>query len=182
MTGLHIDKYVIFDLQAFQKLIDELGGIEVNVLKKLVDNAYPGEGVSYIKVSFNQGIQTMDGAKALKYARSRESTSDFDRSGRQQIIINAVAAKLKAMDFIRRLDLATNLYNKIIAYIETDINLLEAISYYGSYNDYKINLGNIMSTQNILKSSKNEKGQYILKTKENGYGEIKSFVLEAIKK
>lgn len=180
ITALKIDKYAILDFEAFVKLIDEIGGVDVNVAKKIVDNAYPGPNRSYLKISFNAGFQHMDGDTALKYARSRESTSDFDRSRRQQQIIQTVAEKLKNMDLSSKLDLASSLYNDIIPYLKTDIGLFDGIGDYGSYKDYAMSGGHTIDTSNYLYSTHTDGGQYILLPKKGNYSEIKAFILKIL--
>jgi polyisoprenyl-teichoic acid--peptidoglycan teichoic acid transferase len=86
--------YVSVDFVGFQKLIDELGGVDVYVEKAIYDPSYPDERmVGYSTFSIKAGQQHLDGKTALKYARSRESTSDFDRARRQQLILRATKEK-----------------------------------------------------------------------------------------
>lgn len=96
VIDLPIHYYFKIDFSGFTKFIDALGGIEVDVPKALSDPYYPDEQMQgYSPFSISAGKHTLNGATALKYARSRETTSDFDRSARQQQII--VAAKDKAL-------------------------------------------------------------------------------------
>ncbi len=96
-----IPYYVRLDFTAFEEIIDEVGGIRVDVPKAFTDYQYPGPKNSYQTVTFKQGPQTMDGATALKYARSRHGNngegSDFARARRQQQIL--VALKEKVLSF-----------------------------------------------------------------------------------
>lgn len=86
--------YVSIDFVGFQKLVDELGGVDVYVEKAIYDPSYPDERmVGYSTFSIKAGQQHLDGKTALKYARSRESTSDFDRARRQQQILKATKEK-----------------------------------------------------------------------------------------
>ncbi len=157
-----------------------IGGIEIEVKKSLNDYSYPGPDNSYTTVSFEAGLQTMDGNTALKYARSRKSTSDFDRSLRQQQIIAAVKDKALKMDLLSKLDLATKIYAKISTNMDTDINLFDALGYLQSYKDYGVNGGNVISTSNYLYSTTNAKGQYILLPKGDSYLEIKKYFSDLI--
>ena len=95
--GIPVDGYLMFDFRAFQEVIDALGGIEVDVQKPLHDTRYPdprpGDPYAYKTIHFDAGVQHMDGQRALEYARSRMSTSDFDRARRQQLILLAVREK-----------------------------------------------------------------------------------------
>lgn len=101
--GIPIHYWVVLNMQAFVQLIDSLGGLTVNVQRSFTDCLYPNaDYTGYIRPCphFSAGVQTMNGATALIYARSRHSTdplegTDFARSKRQQIIIKAALAKLK---------------------------------------------------------------------------------------
>lgn len=87
VTGIEIPYYVMVDFDGFVEFIDELGGIEVDVPSTISDPYYPGPNDSYTTFRIDRGLQTLDGDTALKYARSRKTTSDGDRSLRQQQII-----------------------------------------------------------------------------------------------
>ncbi|MFA6304269.1 MAG: LCP family protein [Patescibacteria group bacterium] len=93
---IHYFGLVTFD--GFEKFIDEIGGINVNVPVAFTDNLYPTDDYKTHTVSFTAGEQTMDGKTALIFARSRHGNnfegSDFARSRRQQLILQAVKDKL----------------------------------------------------------------------------------------
>ncbi len=90
---VQIHHIVKVDFIAFVKVVDTLGGIDVIVPEDIVDSQYPGPNYSYETFVIHAGPQHLDGETALKYARSRHSTSDFDRSARQQLILKAIAEK-----------------------------------------------------------------------------------------
>jgi len=100
VIGVPIHYAVVIDFSGFQKLIDEVGGIDVNVPTAFTDTDYPCENTScvYETVHFDAGLQHMDGARALIYARSRHAEgdegSDFARGRRQQLIMVALKNKL----------------------------------------------------------------------------------------
>lgn len=94
ILDLPIHYYFRVDFEGFKKTVDELGGIDIDVAKDIYDNNYPDEQlVGYDPFYIKAGNQHLDGSTALKYARSRYSTSDFDRAGRQQQIISALREK-----------------------------------------------------------------------------------------
>ncbi|HCB51466.1 TPA: hypothetical protein DEP21_02725 [Patescibacteria group bacterium] len=70
--------------------MDTLSGVTIDVPKTIHDTTYPDQNMGYMTFHVNSGINTFDGKTALMYARSRHSTSDFDRSLRQQQIVQAV--------------------------------------------------------------------------------------------
>lgn len=100
-VGFEIQYYGLVDIQGFKNVIDILGGVEVYVENSFTDYAYPDEsGTSTYKVvSFQKGLQLMDGDTATKYVRSRKSLdsgegSDFARARRQQQVIKAIHKKV----------------------------------------------------------------------------------------
>jgi LCP family protein required for cell wall assembly len=93
--GLEIHHTVKVDFDGFVKAVDLIEGIDVVVPEAIVDTEYPNENYGYETFSLGAGPQHLDGETALKYARSRHSTSDFSRSARQQQILEAMAEKAK---------------------------------------------------------------------------------------
>ena len=94
ITWVEINYYVLVDFGWFEKLVDNLWWITVDVPETLVDHRYPWPNWSYITFKITKWIHTLDWATALKYARSRHSTSDFSRSARQEQIIKALIDKV----------------------------------------------------------------------------------------
>ena len=86
LYGLKIPYYVEVDFAGFEKVVDALGGVVVNVQLPVVDDNYPGDE-GKLRVYIPTGVQHMTGAQALVYARSRHGSSDFDRAARQQRVI-----------------------------------------------------------------------------------------------
>ena len=129
VTGLEINYYATIDFSGFKKVIDTLWGIEVNVPSALHDYQYPDEHLrGYDPLHVEAWWQTMDWALALKYARSRHAAghaSDFDRSLRQQLVIDALKNKLVASWV--SLDRATQLYNNLTEMITTNVKLDEML-------------------------------------------------------
>lgn len=93
---LPIHGIVKVDFAAFKEVVDAIGGVDVVIPEPLVDTYYPIEEGVIGTFSIDAGPQHLDGETALKYARSRYSTSDFARSGRQQQIIAAMLDKVRA--------------------------------------------------------------------------------------
>lgn len=89
-----VDYYVTVDFEGFRRAIDELGGIEIDVKKRMVYYD-PTDGTS---IDLHPGLQVLDGKNALDYARYRKSSigpadSDFDRIERQHEVISALIDK-----------------------------------------------------------------------------------------
>ena len=110
-----IQYFARIDFAGFEQIVDDLGGVNVNVEQSFIDNQYPTDDYGYQTIRFQAGRQTMDGARALQYVRSRKTTSDFDRSRRQQQVL--VAIRDRALSFgtllnpIRITDVLTDLGN-----------------------------------------------------------------------
>ena len=96
LLGLTIPYYVKVDFDGFKQIVDELGGVTVEVKKDLLDPYYPTVNKGYETLDIKAGVYTMDGDMSLKYVRSRQTTSDFDRAKRQQQVL--VALRNKALD------------------------------------------------------------------------------------
>lgn len=107
----------------FERLIDAIGGITVDVEEPIDDDEYPDGNYGYTEVHIPAGIQHMDGKTALQYARSRHGSSDYDRSRRQQKLLMAVRDKALSMD------IAVNRIPEILRIVgdsvQTDLNLSE---------------------------------------------------------
>lgn len=124
--GIAIDYYIMIDFDGFKQIVDTLGGIDVEVPRTLHDTMYPspkpGDPHAYGTVHFDPGLQHMTGERALQYARSRMSTSDFDRANRQQLILLAIREKALGLNLIPKLPaLAATMGNMI----KTDMSLEE---------------------------------------------------------
>jgi LCP family protein required for cell wall assembly len=91
---IHYTAQINFD--GFARVIDALGGVTIDVPRRIVDDAYPTPDFGTVRVEFEPGPQRMDGARALIYARTRHADSDFERAGRQQQVIRAVVDELRA--------------------------------------------------------------------------------------
>lgn len=88
---LDIQYYIAVDLTGFKTVIDTLGGVIIDVQTPVSDPRYAtDDGRAAVKLYIPAGIQHMDGAEALSYARARHETSDFDRAERQQRVITSL--------------------------------------------------------------------------------------------
>ncbi len=89
--GIPIDSYVRIDFSGFQDVIDALGGVDVVVDCALYDELIYRYFNTY---TLEPGTYHMNGQQALYYARSRKTTSDFDRARRQQRVLLAVRKRV----------------------------------------------------------------------------------------
>jgi len=125
VLGLEIPYYVRVDFSGFEKLIDELGGVTITVDKDLYDDKYPTPSKGYEVVDIKAGTYTMDGTMALKFARSRQSTSDFDRAARQQKVILAIRDKAKQMEWLSNPAKAISIMDILTDHLATNMKISE---------------------------------------------------------
>lgn len=93
--GINPDRYALLDFNGFVGLIDAVGGVTIDVERAIVDDFYPTEDGGTIQVRFDPGVQTMNGDRALIYARTRHSDDDYARAARQQQVLDALALRLR---------------------------------------------------------------------------------------
>jgi polyisoprenyl-teichoic acid--peptidoglycan teichoic acid transferase len=127
--GLPIDYYAWVGLDGFVKVIDTLGGVDLDVAHPVVDDRYPddlntADPYAYRRLYIPAGPQHLDGTRALEYVRSRHGDliGDFGRSERQQQLLQAVRAKSNGKALAANLpQLALDLRDSI----RTDMTLVD---------------------------------------------------------
>lgn len=152
-----VDYYVKVNFDGFEELINQIGGVDVYVDRTFTDSNYPVLGMEdancdqpttasqtdgstpaavsytcrYETLHFEQGWQHMDGATALKYARSRHGDNgeggDFARAARQQKIILAVKAKALSAATLLNPTRIVDLVNTLSKNIQTNLSAWEIV-------------------------------------------------------
>jgi len=87
---LEVDYYAKVDLEGYVAMIDAVGGVTIDVPKRLVDESYPHELGGSESLVFEQGTQHLDGHLALAYSRIRRHSGDFARMHRQRCVLGAL--------------------------------------------------------------------------------------------
>lgn len=126
-VGLPVHHVVKVDFTAFTDVVDILGGVEIDVPEDIVDAEYPGPNYTYQTFEIRKGLQHLDGATALKYARSRHTTSDFGRSTRQQQLLAALAEKAREEGLAGSPGKVTQLLKVLADHVETTMSLGDVI-------------------------------------------------------
>ena len=103
LLGIPIQSYAIVDFVAFTRIIDTLGGVVVDVQRPIRDEAYPTADFGIERLNILTGPQLMDGARALRFSRSRHDSDDFSRAKRQQEVILALRTRIMQGDMLPRL-------------------------------------------------------------------------------
>lgn len=127
ITGSPIHYFVTIDFDGFEKVVDTLGGISVEVPRDLLDTRYPGKNYSYETFEIKKGWQTLDGATALKYARERHADpeGDFGRAKRQQQVIQAIKNKAFSLGTLFNIVTVDRLLNTLGDSVKTDMSIEE---------------------------------------------------------
>lgn len=120
--GIRPERYARLNFQAFEDLIDAVGGVTIDVDRAITDYSYPTEDFGTMVVEFEVGRQHMDGETALIYARTRHSDDDYFRAGRQQQVVSAFTRKLtNPLVWPAVLDV-------LLSNVDTDLNLFDLIA------------------------------------------------------
>jgi LCP family protein required for cell wall assembly len=123
--GVPVDYYAQIDFSTFEKFIDEIGGIVLDIKEEIiiVPIGYPD------KVTLKVGKQRVNGAIALAYARDRYTEGgDFDRAGRQQEVIMGIREQvMKAKVLTKLIANAPTIYQDLSSGIRTNLTLDEVI-------------------------------------------------------
>lgn len=122
-----IHYYLTMDFAGFKQLVDAVGGVDVEVKQDIDDPFYPLDDYSGTEdFILAAGPQHLDGETALKYARSRQTTTDFDRAARQQQIILAFKDKVVDKSTLYDRQRVSNIRQVLEQHLKTDIDFRDA--------------------------------------------------------
>ncbi|HEY4226832.1 MAG TPA: LCP family protein [Candidatus Limnocylindrales bacterium] len=107
LTGRPVDAVLVVDLWGMIKVVDAMGGIDINIPSAVYDANYPDPVYGHIAMSLKAGQQHLDGRHALFYARSRHQDSDYGRMARQQTLLLAVRKQIGPDTILNAPDLFT---------------------------------------------------------------------------
>lgn len=135
--GISIDRYGWIGLSGFAKVIDTLGGVDVDITHPVVDDTYPNDiGTSsdsknpyaYKRLYIAPGPQHLTGTEALEYVRSRHSdlVGDIGRTQRQQQLLQALKQKLNASNVLAHI---SSLMKDLNGQVYTDLSEQEMLAF-----------------------------------------------------
>ncbi|MEZ4867789.1 MAG: LCP family protein [Caldilineaceae bacterium] len=116
---ISIDHYLRFDFNSFQKAVDALGGVQIEVDCPFYDAPAPNQ-----IVKLDPGPHRLSGAEALRYVRHRKIGGDLDRARRQQRFVWAVRNQILDENLLPRIPA---LYGALVDSIQTDIGIVNAL-------------------------------------------------------
>lgn len=129
---LDIHYYVRVDFKAFEEIIDEMGGVKVDIDRTFTDTEFPDVNNGYQELTFHQGLEAMQGERALQYARSRHGNngegSDFARARRQQKVILAMKEKALSFETLANPVRINNIIGTLDTHITTNMDFSDIIA------------------------------------------------------
>ncbi|MGL5151357.1 MAG: LCP family protein [Clostridium sp.] len=180
--GVKLDKYVAVNFWGFESIIDEIGGLEVDIKDYEIGeiNKFIGEATGGAKSDMitKSGVQKLDGQQALSYARIRKvGNGAYERDERQREVLFNVAEKIKSVNPLRWPGLATTL----AGHVKTNIDIPQALNL--AYTVYKmpvLEFQQIQIPQNELSwgGLYKNKGWVLLIDKEQNGKILKDFLFE----
>lgn len=118
LLGIKLDNYVVIDFQGFKDLVDVIGGVDINVEKRM----YYYDPYADFQIDLRPGVQHLDGKTAMQYVRYRDEEGDIGRIRRQQKFIMAVYKQITSKNIITRIPGVTK---QIMSMIKTDLSVTE---------------------------------------------------------
>ncbi len=171
-TGVNIDYYVKINFKGVVKLVDTLGGVDVDVPYAFCEqnsNREWGNSTIYVE----EGMQTLNGEQALAFARNRHSwpnycprkysnyiSNDFIRGQHQQTVVKSLLNKLKS---VKSLNTVSEILNTISNSMETNMTTSEILSLYNIGKDIlvKSNSGDVADLLSMKRLYLNGTDAYI---------------------
>ena len=124
--GIKINNYVVVDFQGFKGLVDAVGGVDINVEKRM----YYYDPYDGFEIDLRPGMQHMDGKTAMQYVRYRDEEGDIGRIRRQQKFLMALYKHIASKNIIAKIP---GVSKQIMSMVKTDLSLKEMVE-----------LGNVM--------------------------------------
>ncbi len=212
VTNLPIHYIVLVDMDGLKKAIDLVGGIDVEVERSFTDAKYPLEtengdkptpapGVTpkpeeiYETIFFEKGLRHFDGSAALKFSRSRNSDdplegTDFARARRQQLVLTALAKKIKSRETVLNLDRVRELQQLFDDHTDTDLSDQEMLALaklsakvdLGAVRSLRIDEGTDEEPGLLVNPPVAKYGQWVLTPRSASWSEIHKYILEELAK
>ncbi len=180
MFDIPIHYYLRLDFKAFEQIIDQVGGVAVNVDRTFTDSQYPAANYEYQTITFEKGAQNMDGETALQYARSRHGNnsegSDFARARRQQKMLIALKQKVLSFSTIANPIKIKNILQTVDSHISTNMDFTDLMNFIGLAD--KLDTNNIItqvfdtSPGGYLNSTYSPEGAFILEPVTGNYTQL----------
>ena len=133
--GVNIDHYVVIDTHAFQKIIDAIGGIDIDVEKRMYYED-PWDDDGGLVIDLKPGMQHMNGKTAVTYVRYRDEEGDIGRIKRQQKFMKACMEKITSPAIIPKLP---TVIKEVIGSVKTDLSFRQLLEFAGTLKEAQKN-------------------------------------------
>ncbi len=201
VIGLPVHYILLVDFDGFKRLIDLVGGIDVQIENSFTDTKFPITGAEndlcdgdfeykcrYEKLSFNKGVEHMNGERALKFVRSRNAEgaegTDFARGKRQQKVMLAFQQKLLSLENFSP-DKLSLLADSLKETVRTDLTLNEAaylgkfaLTFKGSVRSIPLDSGDKQKKIDgfLINPPVEKYGKWVLVPRTSNFQEIHSYI------
>jgi len=133
--GVTLDHYIIIDTHAFQRIIDTIGGIDIDVEKRMYYED-PWDDDGGLVINLQPGMQHMDGKTAITYVRYRDEEGDLGRIQRQQKFMKAIFDKIASPSIIMKIP---SIIKEVSNSIKTDMSIRQMIEFAGTIKESQKN-------------------------------------------
>ncbi|MFP4705139.1 MAG: LCP family protein [Spirochaetaceae bacterium] len=195
LLGIEIDHYISIDMDAFSEVVDALGRVPVEIDREFLDptTSYRADGERRM-LYFPPGEHELNSDAALKFARSRKTSSDFGRARRQQLLLGGIRDRVDQLA-LSDADTLFDLIRVGLEHTDTDMGFLETLQYYRRYRDVEEMRRLVLSTDNVFYSTYSElyeegrepeaaedyagdRGSWILRPRDENWEGVQGFLRE----
>lgn len=120
LLGAPVDYYIEVDFAGFNKIVDAVGGVNINVEKRM----YYEDPYDNLVIDIQPGLQHMNGETAIQYVRYRDETGDIGRIERQQYFVRAMMEEVTSPSILVRIP---SIISEVKSAIRTDLSVAELI-------------------------------------------------------
>ncbi|WP_088351110.1 LCP family protein [Bacillus cereus] len=132
LMNVPVDYFVKFNFKSFIKIVDDLGGVEVDVPVEFTEQDSNDNAEA---IHLEKGVQKLNGEEALALARTRHIDSDAMRGQRQQLVIEAILKKLTSVGSVTKVG---NIIDDINGQFVTNLTFDDMLSFYKYGSDSEI--------------------------------------------
>lgn len=136
--GIEIDHNVEVDFSGFEKIVDAVGGVDIDLTQREAN-----------KLGLSAGVTHLNGAKALEYSRLRKIDSDFGRTNRQRTVLIAILNKVKTLSI-----------NEILTLTDTIFPMITTDMTNGDIVGYVMDFFPLLKDLNVITQSAPTEGEY----------------------
>lgn len=185
VLGVPIHFHILLNFSAFKDAVNAVGGVTVDVPERLYDPSISWEN-NYNPIIAEKGTQKFNGAKALLYAKSRKTSSDFARAERQRLILVALKNKVLSLGTFSNPIKISNLLSSLGKNVFTDFSIGDSTKLYeiiAKVPTEKIKSRDLVKPPNDLLTTANVDGFSIVQPKAGlfNYAAIQTYIHKVLR-